>query len=162
MAASELNPEAVAAYAKVMTSQGKGQKAANVLEKAWQSNPHHALLSAYRSLVPGETALDWAKRIENLAKTAPDHPETHLAVANASLGAELWGQVRSRLSSLTNEDITPGIRANAARLMADVELRERADAEAANKWLQLAIATQLSPTAGSAPPKSTNDLLANF
>lgn len=162
MATSELNPEAVAAYAKVMTSQGKGKKAANIVEKAWQSNPHPALLSAYQSLVPGESALDWAKRIESLAKTAPDHPETRLAVANASLGAELWGQVRNKLSALTNEDTTPDIRASAALLMADVEVRERADVEAANEWLQLAIATQQRATVGPAPPKSTSDLLTSF
>lgn len=160
MDTSELNPEAVAAYAKAMTSQGKGRKAAGAVEKAWRANPHPALLNAYRSLIPGESALDWAKRVENLAKTAPDHPETRLAVADASLRAELWGQARNRLSVLTNEDIAPDIRARAARLMADVETRERADADAANEWLQLALSAQPQVTEKKPAPKSTGDLLA--
>ncbi len=160
MDASELNPEAVAAYAKAMTSRGKGSKAAGTVEKAWRTNPHPSLLNAYRSLVPGESALDWAKRVENLAKAAPDHPETRLAVADASLQAELWGQARNRLSVLTNEDMAPDIRTRAARLMADVETRERADAEAANEWLQLALSSQPQASGKSNPPKSTGDLLA--
>ncbi len=161
MDASEFNPEAVAIYAKAMASQGKGRKAAGAVEKAWRANPHSILLNAYRSLVPGESALDWAKRVENLAKAAADHPETRLAVADASLHAELWGQARNRLSVLTNEDMAPDIRARAARLMADVEMRERADTEAANEWLQLALSAEPRAQGKESPPKSTGDLLAH-
>jgi HemY protein len=58
----EPSSEAVAAYARAMTSQGKGRTAASIVEKAWRSSPHTGLLAAYRALVPGESALDWAKR----------------------------------------------------------------------------------------------------
>ena len=160
MDASEPSHEAVAAYAKAMASQGKGRKAAGVVEKAWRSSPHSDLLVAYRALVPGESVLDWARRVENLAKAALDHPETRLAVAEASLDAELWGQARNRLSTLTNDDMAPHIRARAACLMADVETRERGDTDAAGGWLKLALSMQQSTSRKSHPPKSTGDLLA--
>ncbi len=160
MDAAELSHDAVAVYAKAMASQGKGRKAAGAVEKAWRSNPHPDLLAAYRALVPGESALDWAKRVENLAKTASDHPETRLAVADASLDAELWGQARDRLSSLTSDDMAPDIRSRAARLMADVETRERGDAGAAGEWLKLALSMQQSTSQSSPSPKSIGDLLA--
>lgn len=153
------NSEAVSVYARAMASQGKGRKAAGIVEKAWRTNPHAELLSAYRALVPGESALDWAKRVENLAKATPDHPETRLAVAEASLNAELWGQARNRLSALTGDDMTPDIRARAARLMADIEKGEREDTAAANTWLELALSMQPSKTQKPSQPTSTQDLL---
>ena len=162
MDASEPSSDAVAAYARAMASQGKGRKAAGAVEKAWRSIPHTELLAAYRALVPGESALDWAKRVENLAKATPDHPETRLAVAEASLNAELWGQARNRLSSLTNDDMAPDIRARAARLMADVEKRERDDAEAACDWLKLALSMQPTGPSNHNQPKSTQDLLTQI
>lgn len=160
MDTSNLSTEAVTTYAKAMASQGKGRKAAGAVEKAWQLNPHAELLAAYKMLVPGESALDWAKRVENLAKVIPDHPETRLAVAAASLNAELWGQARNRLSPLTNDDMTPDIRARAAQLMAELEKCEREDAEAAEEWLKLALSMQQSAAPSLHQPKSTQDLLA--
>src|SRR5690606_36998118 len=104
---------AVAAYARAMAAQGKGKKASGLVSQAWAKAPHPALLAAYRVLIPGESALDWARRVESLAQILPDHPESRLAVAAASLDAQLWGQARNRLMSLTAEDSAPEIRARA-------------------------------------------------
>ncbi len=155
----ERSDEAVSAYARAMAAQGKGRKAFNVVEKAWQSKPSGELLSAYKVLVPGESTLDWAKRVENLAKLAPDHAESRLGVAEASLNAELWGQARNRLSTLTSDDVDSGIRARAARLMANIEKREREDSEAANKWLALALSIRPTDQPRDKKPESTQDLL---
>ena len=153
--------DAVSVYARAMAAQGKGRKASSAVEKAWQSKPSAELLSAYKALVPGESKLDWAKRIENLAKLVPEHTESRLGVAEASLNAELWGQARNRLSTLTSEDVDPGTRARAARLMADIEKRERGDSDAASKWLTLALAARPADSSRDKKPESTQDLLSS-
>jgi HemY protein len=158
--ADERNPTAVVMFAKAMAAQGKGRKASTAVERAWAAQPSAALLEAYRVLVPGESALDWARRIDGLAKAAPDHAESRLAVAIASLEAQLWGQARNRLQGLTGEDTAPDIRARAARLLADVEARERGDTDKAAAWLQLALDIR-GDTQRIAKPKSVAELLAH-
>lgn len=160
MDADNANASAVVIFAKAMTAQGKGRKAASAVEHAWAAQPSGILLEAYRTLVPGESSLDWARRVDGLAKAAPDHPESRLAVAIASLQAELWGQARNRLSSLTNEDIAPDIRARAAQLLANVERSERGDKEKAAAWLQLALDIRRQTAAAAAKPKSVAEVLA--
>lgn len=158
--ADESNPSAVVMFAKAMAAQGKGRKASSAVERAWAAHPSAALLEAYRVLVPGESALDWARRIDGLAKAAPDHAESRLAVAIASLEAQLWGQARNRLQGLTSEDTAPDIRARAARLLADVEARERGDTDKAAAWLQLALDIRGDSAQKITKPKSVAELLA--
>jgi len=156
----DTNPAAVAAFAKAMTAQGKGRKAAGAVERAWAVKPSIELLAAYRALVPGESALDWARRIDALAKAAPDHPESRLAVAEASLDAELWGQTRNRLAGLTGSDAAPDVRARAAHLLADVERRERGDTGKAAEWLDLALEIGRAPVRAGRKPKTAAEILA--
>ncbi len=160
MDVDDTNQAAVVAYAKAMTAQGRGRKAAGAVERAWAVKPGLELLAAYRILVPGESSLDWARRIDGLAKAAPDHPESRLAVASASLDAELWGQTRNRLSGLTGADAAPTIRARAAQLLADVERRERGDTDKAAEWLGLALEIERGPARAMRKPKSIAEILA--
>lgn len=160
MDVDDTHQAAVSTFAKAMTAQGKGRKAAGAVERAWAVKPGLELLAAYRMLVPGESSLDWARRIDGLAKAAPDHPESRLAVAAASLEAELWGQTRNRLSGLTGADAPPGIRARAAQLLADVERRERGDTGKAAEWLDLALEIQKNAAKSSRKPKSVAEILA--
>ena len=151
--------DAVAVFARAMAAQGKGRKAAGVVEQAWKAAPHRDLLVAYRALVPGESALDWAKRVENLAKAAPDHAESRLAVAEASLNAELWGQARNRLSGLAAEGVDPDLRSRATRLLAELETRQRGDADAAADWLRIALEFHRAPPP-TTMPRTAAELLA--
>jgi len=157
---TDMHPAAVLAYAKAMTAQGKGKKAAGDIESAWAKAPHADLLLAYRVLVPAEPALEWARRVERLVKTNSDHPESRLALAEASLWAELWGQVRNRLNGLTADTVEHSVRARAAQLMAAVETGERGDAEAAAKWLRLAVTADDNVARSAVAPKSAAEILA--
>ncbi|MCA0199302.1 MAG: hypothetical protein LCH56_00495 [Proteobacteria bacterium] len=148
---------ATATYARAMAAQGKGRKAAHLVEKMWETYPHADLAAAYRVLIPGETALDYARRVDNLTRIDPDHPETRLAVARASLDAELWGQARNRLVPLTAENVEPDVRARAACLMADVETREHGDSEKAAEWLQMALEARREPD-GKRGPRTVSEL----
>lgn len=149
---------ATVAYARAMTAQGKGRKAAGLIEKLWGETPHADLAAAYRLLVPGESALDWARRVDSLARVAPDHPESRLAVARASLDAQLWGQARNRLANLTAETVAPDIRVRAARMLAEVENHERGDSERAAAWLKMALETAPGPETRAAAPRSVAEL----
>jgi HemY protein len=151
---------AVAIYAKAMAAQGKGRKAASDIERAYTQQPDAALVAAYRTLVPGETSLDWARRVEALVQSQPDHPESRLAVAEASLGAELWGRARNRLNGLTSDLQPVAIRARAARLMADVENGENGDSDAAARWLREAIKASTIVENATPAPTSVAALLA--
>ena len=160
MDVDDTNHAAVTVFAKAMTAQGKGRKAASAVERAWAVKPSIELLAAYRMLMPGESKLDWARRIDGLAKAAPDHPESRLAVASASLEAELWGQTRNRLSGLTGDDAAPSIRSRAAQLLASVERRERGDVDKAVEWLDLALEIQQGSARAIRKPKSIAEILA--
>lgn len=151
---------AVAMYAKAMAAQGKGKKAAGDIERLWAKGPDPILAAAYRALIPGETSLDWARRAETLVQNNPDDPESRLTLAEASLGAELWGRARNRLGGLTSEMHTPSVRARAARLMAELENGERGDAEAVARWLREALKAGAMATATAPPPSSAAALLA--
>jgi len=158
--ADETNTDAVVAFAKAMAAQGKGRKAVSAVERAWAATPNAALLHAYRVLVPNEPALEWALRVDGLAKAAPDHIESRLAVAQASLDAELWGQVRSKLVGLTDADVDRDVRMRAARMLAEVERRERGDSTKAAQWLQLALDSGRMPAQRAGKPKSAAEILA--
>lgn len=152
---------AVVAFANAMAAQGKGAKAASAVEHAWADHPHADLLAAYRGLVPGESAIAWAQRVESLAKAAPDHPESRIAVAAAALQAELWGQARNRLSGLTAQNMSADVRARAARMLAELESRQRGDADAAADWLKVALEFQDAGARKPQAPRTTAELLAN-
>ena len=160
MGAGGQSRESVVAFARAMAAQGRGKKAAQAVERAWADAPHPDLLAAYKILVPGEASLEWAKRIENLVQAAPEHIESRLAVAEASLEAELWGQARSRLSGLTAETMPANVRARAAHLLAELERHQRGDAEAAADWLRLALEFHRTPGRRVAP-RSAAELLAS-
>lgn len=151
---------AVVAFANAMAAQGKGPKAASAVERAWADAPHADLLAAYRGLAPGETAIAWAQRVETLAKAAPDHPESRLAVAAAALSAELWGQARNRLSGLTAQNMNLDVRARAARMLAELESRQRGDADAAADWLKVALEFHDTTAREIRPPRNAAELLA--
>ncbi|MCR6644726.1 MAG: hypothetical protein NVV62_09510 [Terricaulis sp.] len=41
--------------ARLLVGEGKAERAASILEEAWENGPHPALAHAYRDLIPGET-----------------------------------------------------------------------------------------------------------
>ncbi|MDX2143794.1 MAG: heme biosynthesis HemY N-terminal domain-containing protein [Rhodospirillaceae bacterium] len=151
---------AIAAHARALAMQGKQKKAAAEIERAWTAHPGQALLRAYRAAMPGETTLDWARRVERLVKDSADHPESRLALAEASLKAQLWGQARNRLAPLLGEDVSADVHARAALLMAELETGERQDAEAGSTWIKRAFEKSQLPGRGGHAPRSVAEVLA--
>jgi len=121
-------------YVRLLQQAGRGRKAERVAEKAWAAAPHPAIARAHAALGTAEPPLDRVRRAERLAATLPDHPESRLAVAEAALAAELWGEARRQLDAVV--ETQPSSRAY--RLLAELEEREKGDADAARDWLMKA------------------------
>jgi HemY protein len=130
---------ATAALARLLAAGGKNAKAARLIENAWRRDPHPELAAVYNTIgakggSSGPT-LDQVKRIQRLADSNPDHAESHIALARASLSADLWGEARRHLDAVINQaDEEAEVGARVYRLMADIEMAERGDSAAAGRW----------------------------
>ena len=129
-----LAPERIAAterLAELQIKAGEGRRALKTLERGWAVVPHPDLAQLYLK-ASGET--DPLKRIgviRRLAAHKPDDIESHVALAQASLDASLWGEARRHLEIAGGS--TPTVRI--CRLMAEVEERSQAEQAKVHDWL---------------------------
>jgi len=134
--AHDLDPglvPATVAHVKSLMDAGKARRAAKVIESAWTLEPHPALAAAYDDLGgEGEAPLPRVKRFQRLHDLRPDHAESHLALAEASLAAQLWGQARRLLEPAGTEQCSVRV----LRLLANLEEQEHGDLQAARRWLE--------------------------
>ena len=133
--AHDLDPASVPAtvvHAQRLVEAGKPRRAAKTIETAWRKQPHPDLAEAFRVLGgKDEPPLERVKRFQRLFSVRPDHAESHIALAEASLAAQLWGEARTHLEQA-------GATAKSTRLlrlMADLEEQEHGDLKAARHWL---------------------------
>lgn len=133
--AHDLDPAlvpATVAYAKCLAETGKARRATKVIEAAWSQAPHPELAAAYGDLAgEDEAPLDRVKRFQRLHSLRPEHSESHLALAEANLAAQLWGEARRHLEQ--SESVPRSVRV--LRLLADLEEQEHGDLKAARRWL---------------------------
>jgi HemY protein len=129
-----LAPERIAVtqrLAELQIQAGDKKRAMKALERGWAVAPHPDLAQLYLK-ASGET--EPLKRIavmRRLADRNPDDIESHLALAQVSLDAGLWGEAKRHLEIAGGGH--PPIRV--CRLMAEVEERSRADQARVHEWL---------------------------
>jgi HemY protein len=124
--AHKLDPGLVAATALaagLLAAQGKARAATKMVEAGWTCGPHPDLARAYTAIAPDEPALERTRRFERLHALNPDHPESRIALAEAALEAELWGEARRHLEAAATERPTQRV----YRLLAALEERQGAD-----------------------------------
>jgi len=142
--ANSLAPEFVAAairHAEKLAASGHARQARKVIETGWRLAPHPELAAAYGALAAAERPLQKVKRFEALAAQNKDHPESHLALAQAALDARLWGEARRHLAAVGGTDDNLAPRPRVCRLMAELEESEHNDLPAARMWLARAATT---------------------
>jgi len=142
--AQQLDPDlvpAVARHARLLGMQGKTRRAQRMLEKAWPQQPHPEIAAAYGALFENEEPLQRVKRFQRLLSFRPDHPEGHIALAEAALEAELWGEARSHLGQAADRALTPRI----CRMLADLEEAEHGDIAESRRWLERASTVEPDP-----------------
>jgi HemY protein len=135
--AHKLAPALLAAtlvLARLLAEDGHQRGARRVIEDGWRHMPHPQLAAAHAALEADEAPLDRFKRLARLHQLNPDHRESHLAMAEAALAANLWGEARKHLDAAGGA--APSARI--CRLMAEVEEAETEDAAAARRWLRRA------------------------
>lgn len=134
---------ATATMARLLAEKGKQAKAAKLIEENWARTPDPVLARAYADVAPpGTDELGQVRRFEQLLSLNPGDPESHLALAEASLKAELWGEARNHLSKVMTDDPEPRI----CRLMATLEESEHGNLEAARNWLAKASGDHVTAT----------------
>ncbi len=132
---------AIIQKARLQAVEGKLTKAAATVREAWARQPHPALLDVWWAASQATDALGRARAAETLVGVNPEHPESHIAAAEAALEAQLWGEARRHLEPLAAN--RPDARV--CRMMAALEESQRGDLKAAHDWLLRASLAEPDP-----------------
>lgn len=84
-------------HARLLLAEGKTGRTAKAIERAWTTAPHPDLAQLYGEIGNTETPLARVTRFQRLAAQNRAARESHLALAEAALAAELWGEARRHL-----------------------------------------------------------------
>ena len=94
-------------YARLLLGVGKVGRATRAIERAWRTAPHPELAQVYGDIQKIETPLARVTRFQRLAAKNPAARESNLALAEAALAAELWGEARRHLERALEADPPP-------------------------------------------------------
>ena len=122
---------ATLALARLYKARDRATKAERLIEEAWARAPNPELAAMYGQVIADTDPLARVKRFQRLFSFRPDHPESHMALAEAALVGRLWGEARKHLNAVAGKAAT----ARVCRLMAELEESEKGDMEASRKWL---------------------------
>ncbi len=130
-------------HARLLLGLGRRRAARKAIERAWRAAPHPDLVRLYLELDPDTGPLARAAALQRLAGRNPEATESHLAIAEAALAAQLWGEARRHLGLAAALPSGPSRRL--CRLMARLEEQESGNAAAARAWLDRAVGAPRDP-----------------
>jgi HemY protein len=84
-------------HARLLLNEHRSGPAARAIERAWRTAPHPDLAQVYGTIHAGQAQLARVKCFERLAAQNPSARESHVALAEAALEAQLWGEARRHL-----------------------------------------------------------------
>ena len=126
--------------AQLLADAQEYRRASRTLEAAWRADPHPDLADAYADLRRGESARERLSRVEVLARHAPAHVESALAVARAALDAREFAVARAALKPWL-----VGPTQRVAEPMAELEALEHGDEVRAREWVTRALHAPRDP-----------------
>jgi HemY protein len=150
----DFTPASVLA-ARLLTAEGRGARAAPLIETAWKARAHPALWQAWRDLRTDETPKERAARLLALAALNPDARESRILRAEAAL---MGGDAAPANLGLESEAVTQRLAGLMARLA-----NARGDVDEARAWVSRGSAALVEPdwsdidTAGLAFSYTTAD-----
>jgi HemY protein len=121
---------AAAMAARLLVAEAKHERAAAVLEEAWENGPHPVLAHAYRDLKVGEGMGERAQRMQSLAARRPDHREGRIVAAELAMERGDWSAAQAALEDAYREFPSARI----CTLYAAVA-RGRGDEASARTWI---------------------------
>ncbi|MCY4152533.1 MAG: tetratricopeptide repeat protein [Aestuariivita sp.] len=95
----DLIPAAVMA-ARAQILRDEPRRAAKVIRRAWEAQPHPELAAAFAEIVPDESGPDRLKRFAALTRHHPNHAETRLLLAELNLAIEDFSEAKRSLGEL--------------------------------------------------------------
>ncbi|WP_029004049.1 heme biosynthesis protein HemY [Azorhizobium doebereinerae] len=131
---------AAAVAGRLLGLNGDLRKATKIVETAYAATPHPELAEVCAHLRPGDAALDRLKRIRALAARAPDHPESLIALAHATIDAHEFAEARALLQRVSAEPTQ-----RICLLMAELEAAEHEDVGKAREWAARALRAPRDP-----------------
>ena len=126
---------AAALASRLLVAEDKQERAAAILEEAWESGPHPAIAHAYRDLMPGESREERARRMASLADRRRDSRESKIVLGELALERGDWNAAQSAFDDAYREYPSSRI----CILFAQVA-RGRGDENAVRTWLAQAAA----------------------
>lgn len=131
---------AAALAAKLEARGGSARKASRILEKAWAQFPHPELADAYLEIGQKKSGADRLRRVRNLTKKTPAHPEAALAVARTAIDAHEYAAAREALAPHIAEPTQATY-----LMMAEIEVAEHSDHGKAREWTARAVRAARDP-----------------
>lgn len=132
---------AIINLAQAQVNAGYRRAAYHIIERYWPQHKHPQLIALYRQ-TEGDP-LGAYKRIAKLVQDKEPVGAARLALAEAALSADLWGEARRHLIALISSGDATQI---VYRLLARLERRESGDETAATRWLTRAVDAPQDPT----------------
>ena len=137
--APDLAPLA-ARQARLLIAAERRRAARRVIERAWRVAPHPELARLWGELGGATPALELVGWFERLAAQNPDAPESHIALAEAALAAQLWGEARRHLGVAIAAAAPAAPSRRLCLMMARLEDAEHPQSATARDWLDRALA----------------------
>ncbi len=126
--------------ARLLTADGKGGRAASLIEQAWRNAPHPALGLAYRDLRTDETPRERARRLSGLAALNPSHRESRILTIEQALTVGDLSAARTGAEAMSEPPVTARICALQARVALAV-----GNGDEARAWIARAAAAAQEP-----------------
>jgi HemY protein len=120
---------------RLLVAEGKQERAAAILEEAWENGPHPALAHAYRDLISGESRDARAQRMSAFVDRRREHRESKIVLAELAIERGDWGAAQAALEDAYRENPSSRI----CILFAQVA-RGRGDENGTRTWLAQAAA----------------------
>ena len=130
-AAARARPDftpAVVIVARLLAADGRGPRAAPLIEAAWKTRPHPALWLAWRDLRTDETPRERAARLAALAALNPQARESHFLSVEQALVAGDPDAARTAAAHLEDEPTTQRLAGLMARVAFAADRRDEARA----------------------------------
>jgi HemY protein len=120
---------------RLLVAEGKAERAASILEEAWENAPHPAIAHAYRDLTTNETREQRAARMTALVDRRREHRESKIVLGELAIERGDWGAAQTALEDAYRENPSSRI----CTLFAQIA-RGRGDENGVRTWLAAAAA----------------------
>lgn len=144
LAALKLVPHFVPAAliaARIHINRGESRKAMSLLRRVWRATAHPDVATLFANAVPGVSAVDRLKRMQELVDTPPQNKSAALVLARAHIDALDWASARELLSPYASANPSQSV----CLLMAEIEEGQTGDQGKAREWVNRAVRAPRDP-----------------